>query len=128
MGCKTLYQVSWFEVMAFSDEFKTILQDMPEASTAKSVQFGDKTIEGPKEVFLAETMEEVKNELPNIVASLNADCQNIRIIQRLTNCQFCAKNKLKKPGKVIRCSHGKPLVNRAYDVDLQKLLKSRNAA
>jgi hypothetical protein len=118
----------WFEVVAVSDEFLKIVQNFPEASSAEYVQFCGKTIDGPKEVFLAATMDEVKDGLPKIIADLDPAFANVRIICRSVVCPACASEKQKNPDKVIRCEHGCPRVNSAWDVNIQKFLESQAVA
>lgn len=122
-------EVVWYEVMAISEEFMKILEDIPEASMSERVTIGDKVIEGPKEVYLASSLEEVKNNLPGIIANLTgSDGQHIRIIERSVSCSVCAEEKKKNPEKSIRCTHGLMTVNQAWNVNIQKFLESQKAA
>ena len=121
--------VVWYEVVVISADFMKILKDWPEAYFCKSVSIGGKIIKKPKEIFLAGSMEEVKNNLPAVIAGLvgSFDEKNIRVIERSTNCSACAAEKKKNPKKLIHCTHEPSTINRVWSMNIQSFPSLKNS-
>lgn len=124
--CVAIFQVVWYEVVAVSKEFLKILEDMPEASTASWVCVGNRTIEGPKRVLLANSMKQIEQQLPAIIAKLtDKKDTHLRVIKKSTNCYECMEEREREPKKeIFSCTHGRPTVNEAFDIDIKKFLAS----
>lgn len=109
------FEVHRFDVIAVSDEFLKLIKDLPELSTAAFVGIGGKRIEGPKQILVASSMEEVERNLPAIVAQLTDPLhQHIRVIHRSGSCRPCAES-----GKI--CEHlGRTIVtlNQRFNLDV----------
>ena len=110
--------VNRFDVVVVSEEFLALIRELPELSTAPYVEVSGKRIEGPKEVLVATTMEEVERSLPSILRQLSdRQHQHVRVIHRSGLCCECAESKK-------FCTHlGRtiPSINRVFDLDISKV-------
>lgn len=122
MKTETLWPVEWFEVIAVSEDFLDVIKDFPEASTASSITIDEKTIEGAKTVLLADSIEQIEQNMPSIVANLaDREHTHLRIIQRSTNCSLCWADK-QKGKELTPCTHNWGTVNRAFNIDITEYL------
>jgi hypothetical protein len=123
--------IVWYEVVTVSNEFLELLEDIPEAITHSGVYIGDKYIEGPKTIFIAESMEEIEENLPTVISELvDPKNMNVQIVKGTTNCTGCIKEKNKNPAKpIVPCSHGDiPIIYSRYEVDINKYLTTETTA
>ena len=121
--------IIWYEIVAVSNEFMELLRDIPEASTASSVRIGEKLIEGPKQILVADSIEEIETNLPRIISQLaDPEHTHVRIIEKQTHCPECVENRRKNPEKRIApCSHNSQTLNRARDIDVKQYLTEATA-
>lgn len=115
--------LTWFEVTVVSDDLKKILRHAPEAASAEYIIMDNIKIDGPKEILSADTIDEVKSKLPDIIANLDASYPNIRIVYKSTPCQICIAEKEKNPQKLI---HSCVRDTNSWYVDVKKFFKTQN--
>ena len=117
---------SW-QVMAMSDEFYRLCQDMPECATASSVSMGGRKIEGAKCILKASSMEEIKQNLPALIKQLtDAEHTHLHVVHKSGWCYTC------KEGKDVNvasndCPHivdgllHEPALCKSWTIDTKKL-------
>ncbi len=83
-------KVESFQVMAVSDEFLKILEDVPEAASCSSVEVAGKYIAGPKCIMVASSMQQIEQNLPAMVAQLaDAEHTHLHIVHKSGDCWRC---------------------------------------
>lgn len=129
-------QVVRFEVVAISDEFRELLRDLPEAIRAKEVRIGNKVIQGARTVLVASSLEQIRDQLPEIVAKLvDPEHQHLMVNQRSGEC-YCSERFPKCPAKKLpancptcECEQMDSLVtlNKSFELDISKLLSAQRS-
>ncbi len=117
---------SW-QVIAVSDEFLKVLEDIPEAVTQKGIYYGGKHIEGARCVLKAHSMQEIEQNLPAIVEQLtDAEHTHLKIVHRSGHCPICKLKDGEDPNvPSTDCPHISKgecyVVCRSWTVDTKKL-------
>lgn len=114
--------VVWFEVFAVSGEFMELARDIPELMRASSIEHGGRRVEGPRNVFVANSLEKLEERLPNIARQIVASgATNVVVVRKATRCSQCSRDRAEHPERpAARCPHGRATLNRAFAVDISK--------